>query len=253
MELRTPNLGQRVLLPIHHAGLERGEHLGQRHRCGVRAVGLEHALPPDAAGDAQLDAAQIIGLCDRPHVVGDVTKSILPERQQAQPLHRLGIEQRLADRRVIGDPLHVDAVDNNVRHFKDAEAIIHRTHHRGRKEHLQRLDAHAPEHVLIGTELAGVEDADLDAAGEFFVDALCELLGGRLKQRVGEAHVSEPDDDLLLRGGPRQNGDARQRRECQHTHPQGDPPRTTHSIRVDGSLRPAHEIPLPSVPVGSHP
>ena len=56
LELLRVNLGERVLLAVHHAGRERGEDLGELHRAWIRAVRLEHLEPPLALGHAQLDA-----------------------------------------------------------------------------------------------------------------------------------------------------------------------------------------------------
>src|SRR5581483_977508 len=113
LEFGAVNLRQRILLAVHHAGLERHEHLGKFHRARVGAVGLEHLHAPFALRHAQLDALQIFGLADRMLAVGDMAVAVLPHREDLEALLLPG-RRELGPEDVFLDALHVLAVFDEI-------------------------------------------------------------------------------------------------------------------------------------------
>src|SRR5690554_6821002 len=78
LEALTGNLRQRILLAIHHAGLQGHEHFGKRHWRGFGAILLKHAHAPYALRHPPLDTAQVFGGIDGAAVIGDMAETIFP-------------------------------------------------------------------------------------------------------------------------------------------------------------------------------
>jgi hypothetical protein len=97
VELGRHDHRQRVLLPVHRALLQRGEHLGKGHRRGDDAEALVGGHVHRVLHGAHLQALEVVGGVDRPLAVGHVAHAVLAPGQR---LHALGLEcleQVLAD------------------------------------------------------------------------------------------------------------------------------------------------------------
>ena len=114
------DLRQRVLLCVHHAGLQRNKDFGECERAGIGPIGLEHLHAPGAAGNAQLQTLQVAGHLDRVLVIGDLTKAILPDADDVIPgLFGGRNKSRVHD--LVADFRHVGAVLDQIGHFEYAE------------------------------------------------------------------------------------------------------------------------------------
>ncbi len=198
LQLRRVDLGERILLAVHHAGLQRGEELRELHRAGVGAVGLEHLHAPLALRHAELDALEIGGDLDRPLAVGDVAVAVLPHGEDEEPL-LVGLGRELRPEQLLLDPAHVRAVLDQIRHLEHAEEIDLGAHHRRGQRHVERAELELLDHLLVAAELARAEGDDLGLAGELGVGALGEFVGRDLEQRPRLADVAELDLDLRAR------------------------------------------------------
>jgi len=99
-QLGRQNHRNRVFLPIHGALLQRREHLGPGHGRGQNAEGLVALQVHLVFHRADLQAAGITGLNDRPFVVGHVAKTVLGPRQSDQALGGHFLEQVLSERAI---------------------------------------------------------------------------------------------------------------------------------------------------------
>src|SRR6185312_12090181 len=243
LQLRRIDLRERILLAVHHAGLQRGEKLRKLHRARIGAICLEHLDAPLALGHAQLDPLQIGGQLDRPLVVRDVAHAVFPDGEHLEPL----LLDRGLDHRpeyFLFDAAHVCAVLDDVVHLENAGDVDLGAHHRRRERHVERTELELLDHLLVAAQLARPVDDHLRLAGKLRVGALREFIRAFLENRAGLTDVAELD--FGLRDGGR--GDE-PRADAGDDDERGTPRRakrsrdaTFHAVLLQGSGHTIHNV-----------
>jgi hypothetical protein len=85
LQLGRLDVGERVLLPVHHALLQRDVELAEVDLLRRRAQRLEGVDGGRVGGGADLEAAQVGRRLDRALAVGDVADAVVPPAERDQP------------------------------------------------------------------------------------------------------------------------------------------------------------------------
>ena len=180
VELGGDDHRQRVLLAVHRALLQGGEHLGEGHGRGDDAEALVGGDVHRVLHGAHLQAPEVLGALHVALAVGHVAEAVLRPRQR---LEALGVElgEHLLADRAVQHRAGVRLVAEQERHVEDL-GLGHEVRHRAGGGEGQFLGAQL--HGLDGLALAAqrpvVEGLDLVAA----VGALCDFLGERVDRHA---------------------------------------------------------------------
>ena len=195
-------LRQRVLLPVHHALPQRGEHLAETHRGRAGAERFEEPHPLRILRRAEPDPVQVGGDDDRADIVGDDPEPVLPEGEQRDPVFGLEERGQFPPDPPFGDPLEVRPVLDEERQVEEAELRRERVEHRRGDMHLQGPQPEPFQHLLVLAQLARAEDADVHPAGEPLLDQFLEMAGGVVERRPREPHMPQPHHQRPPAGFP---------------------------------------------------
>ncbi len=202
LELGRRDLGIGVFLPVHHAGLQRGEHVGKGHRRRVGAILLEHLHAPFPVGCAQLDALEILGHVDWTDVVGDVAKPVLGQPNDMIAVVVGGGLERVHHRAL--NAAHVVAILNDIGHLKNAKETIDRRHHRRGQRKVDLPQLELLQQFLVIAQLRRAKGLNLGLATGFLTHAGGEVVGGRLEKGPRFAHMAKAHGNVC--------------RNCRHRH-----------------------------------
>ena len=189
--------GQRVLLSLDGALLQRGEDLRQSHGGGLCAQSLEsgHGHSGLRSTDDQVvavgDAGDLLGGGDVTGTAGEV----------AQALHAAGFHQileLLAD--VAGqDFFHLLVALDQVRHTDHAQIRLVGLHGLAGEGDVHRaaVGQDALDHIDLGSQLAVGEDVNFDGAVGVCFAVLLELQSALMPGVALVVDVADVDDDLV--------------------------------------------------------
>ncbi len=212
-ELGGRDHGQRILLAVHGALLQGGEHLGERHRRRDDAellVGLDvHRI----LHGSHLEALEVVRTVHRPLAVGHVPEAVFAPCERHDALGGKLAEHLLADRSV-EHGARVRVIAHQERNVEDRD-FGHEVRHGPRRRHRQveRADLQRLDRFALGAEGAGIEILDLVAAAGSRLDLAGEGVDGDAVVRVladGDVHLQRGLRERR-RGRKGERGGARQR------------------------------------------
>jgi len=194
VQIAGKDRGQRVLLSVDHAELERHEHVGEGDWRDVGAEGLPSLDVDLQLRHAQLHALEVFGRENPARGGREIARSAVPGLHQAHPRALAHDGAQLVADRPVPDPLQMGVVAPEEVHLEDA--VLRRVPAEDRQaghDHVGAAEAQALHQLALVPKLPARIEAHLQVPAGFGPHLLGESNRGAVEQfrgprRVGQAY-----------------------------------------------------------------